>query len=122
MAMGLARAVLTLVGMVAVTGCHPVVGEGETEAGTVRLLVLDAGGRGIAGVSVRFEVPREPELLKVTDSSGRAEAHGTQGVWQATMTPPPGYSVPQTQSNPFSFRVRRLQTTEVTARLSQNTP
>jgi len=102
--------------------CHPIVGESETEAGTVRLQVLDADGRGIAGVSVLFQVPKEAPIRDVTDSSGRIETHGTQGVWQATMTPPPGYSVPQAQSNPFSFRVRRLQTTEVTARLSQNTP
>lgn len=106
----------------AVTACHPVVGEGRTEAGTVRLHVVDTSSRGIAGVPVTFQVPREPEIREVTDSSGRVETHGTQGTWRITVTPPAGYSVPSAQSNPLSVRVRRLHTTEVTVHLSGNSP
>lgn len=115
-------AVLVIVVSV-MSACVPIVGEGESTSGLLRLRAEDAAGNGVPGVGVKIEFPSPPSPDHfTTDAHGRLDTSGPEGTWHLTITPPAGYTMAASQANPFSIKTRRQQEFHVTVRLTRTTP
>jgi hypothetical protein len=114
--------VAVLAVMASLLGGCIVVGEGST-SGILRLRAEDETGQGVGGVVVTIEFPSPPSPDRfTTDAQGRLHTSGPEGTWQLTITPPAGYAVAASQTNPFSIRTRRLEEFHVTVRLVRAAP
>jgi hypothetical protein len=84
------------------SSCIPVVGEAQSEEGTVRFHVVDPNEQGVPGVRFVVDEGERTKPAAVTDEAGRTFKTGPEGTWRVTITPPAGYAVPASQANPFT--------------------
>ena len=73
--------------------------------GVVYVKFVDQVGQPITGVVLRFALPNGREAGGQTPESGEYGSQGVVGVWTISFVPPPGYTVPAPQANPFTSLV-----------------
>ncbi len=96
------------------TSCH--VGEAGSTDGTLHFAANDGKGRAVAGVVVAVDYGSRPRPKdQITNESGAFDLAGPEGVWILTLRDGDCYDVPPVQPTEVTARIRRLQTTGVTA-------
>jgi hypothetical protein len=114
-------AALALLLVVAAPGC---VGFPDMEFGSLQVRVQDAAGAPVNGAIVAVGTTAGELISSETTPGVLGEGDGGAGfllgagTYRVQVTPPAGYTVPATQSNPVNATVRADQTTRVTFTLA----